>query len=106
MTEDKDTAKNRFKFLHRLHEISGGYEYTHFNMIALGQELGFDEILTSKITAFLQAQELIELEGSGLSITITDYGIHILEKALADPDKDIWPFPPVNEMLENSEQAD
>lgn len=99
MIEKKDINKNSFSFLHRLYELSGGFEYDKFNMIILGKELGLDEVLTENVVKYLHEKRLIEIEGLGGKIVITSKGARVLEDALLNPDKPSMHFPSVADMF-------
>lgn len=99
MIEKIDINKNSFRFLHRLYELSGGFEYDKFNMIILGNELGLDKVSTEDVVKYLHEKGMIEIEGLGGKIVITSKGICELEGALLNPDKPTIYFPSVAEMF-------
>ena len=99
MIESKDLIKNSFKFLHRLYELSGGFEYDRLNVILLGKELGFDERLTEDVVKNLHEKGMIELQGLGGVIIITPIAIRELEVALSHPDQPTLNFPSVADMF-------
>jgi hypothetical protein len=101
MANVEEIKKKSFRFLHRLYELSGGYEYNRYNMLLLGEELGYDEKLTGDIVKFLRGRGLVESEGLGGKIGITSVGIKELEDALSHPHKDSLYFPSIKNMFKS-----
>ena len=65
MLDIEEKKKSRFKFLKKLHELSGGNERACFNMFAIGETFGFDRELTVTIINYLENTGLIKWRGSG-----------------------------------------
>lgn len=86
----------RFKFLEALYEITGGDNGTIVFGFELGEELGFDEIETSRIAEYLRNQGLIEFMTGNLGVSITHYGVIEVEDAVSKPSEPTKYFPAVN----------
>jgi len=85
----------RFQFLHRCYELSGGDEHKHLSMFNIGEELGFDESLTMQIAQYLEGEGLIKSRTMGGGIAISHSGVVHMERALSEPDAPTEYFPAV-----------
>lgn len=89
--------KDRFAFLHRLWQLSGGSESAYLPWQQLGNELGFDETKTVRIVQFLRGEGLIRFGSVGMHvILISHQGVREVEEALATPEKPTHFFPALN----------
>lgn len=88
--------EDRFKFLHKVYEITEGQENYMVNMWQVGQEIGLNRNETSAVFDYLQGQGLVEPMALGGGMAITHYGIVEVESALDTPDEPTTYFPPVN----------
>ena len=98
MLDIEEKKKSRYKFLKKLHELSGGDEDTSFNMFAIGETFGFDRELTVNIINYLENMGLIKWRGSG-DISISRDGSIEIEAALSQPDKPTKHFAPVDSLI-------
>jgi len=80
----------------RVWELTEGDEYKFVNMFEVGNELGFDHDLTSKIYQYLSGEGLIKAHALGGAIGITHAGVMEMEDALTNPSQPTEHFPPVN----------
>lgn len=85
----------RFRFLHRCWELSGGDELKHLSMFDVGRELGFDESLTMRVAQYLEGEGLVKSRTMGGGIAITHLGVAHMERALSQPDAPTEYFPAV-----------
>jgi hypothetical protein len=92
----QDIQMKRFRFLHRLYEVTEGSEQAFVNFQQLGDELGFSHAETDKIDDYLRGEGLITHVSLGGSISITHRGIIEVEAALSKPDEPTTYFPAVN----------
>lgn len=100
----EEMKKKRFEFLHRLYELSGADEHKPFNMFGLGEELGFEKILTQKIVRYLSKEKLIK-HWSPDGVAITHWGIKAVEQAVSRPDEPTEYFPPVVNIISIGEMV-
>ena len=96
MTPIEEMKRKRFRFLHRLYELTGGDESKLFDMFQIGKELGFDMDLTNNIAQYLKGEGLIEVLALDGIIGILHWGVREVEEALSNPDTPTCHFPPVN----------
>lgn len=96
MKSIEEMKKQRFQFLNRVYELSGGSQFHFVNMYEIGQEFGFDRESTINIAQYLSEEGLIENEDTGGNLTISHRGVCEVEEALSNPDKPTTYFPPVN----------
>jgi hypothetical protein len=96
MKSIEEMKKQRFQFLNRVYELSGGSQFHFVNMYEIGQEFGFDRESTIDIAQYLSEEGLIENEDTGGNLTISHHGVCEVEEALSNPDKPTTYFPPVN----------
>jgi len=96
MNTIEEKRKQRFQFLKRLYELSGGDKFKSFEMFEIGKELGFDKKLTANIAQYLEGEMLIEYIAFGGIIAITHNGIVEVEEALSNPDEPTEHFPALN----------
>jgi hypothetical protein len=87
--------EKRFRFLHKLYEISEGNELESIDAFELGNQLGYSHDETNLIDEYLRAEDLIRGVAS-TRISITHHGIVEVEAALSKPDEPTTYFPPVN----------
>jgi len=86
MDEIEEIRKKRFQYLHRLWEATGGDVHNRVGFLELGEQLGFDQNLTLKITDYLYHKGWARpCPGGG--IVITYEGIEVIEEVLFDPKK-------------------
>lgn len=88
--------KDRFRFLHRLWDVTEGDEYKCPNMFAIGNALGFDRQKTERVYQYLNGEGLAESKALGGVIGITHDGIREVENALSQPEEPTHYFPAVN----------
>ena len=88
--------KNRFRFLHRLWDVSGGDEHNWHSMWAIGEDLGLDKTATLRILQYLGGENLAVMRTLNGMTGITHYGIQEVEQALSRPSQPSHYFPPVN----------
>ena len=96
MSSLEELRKERFQFLHRLYEKTGGDQHKVIDMWELGRQLGFDKDKTGKIHQYLLGEYLIETASLGGTIRVTHYGVIEVEEALSRPEEPTEFFPPVN----------
>lgn len=88
--------EDRFKFLHKLYEVSSGRTGLPINGEVIGSELGFDRTYSIDIYHYLNDEMLTEPMGAGLRLSLTHHGLTTVEDALEMPNKATTYFPPVN----------
>lgn len=88
--------EDRFKFLHKLYEISAGRTNVMVNGEDIGKDLGFDRSYSSEIYYYLNDEGLTEPMGAGIRLTLTHNGVIEVEEALSEPNEPTAYFPPVN----------
>ncbi|GAA4100437.1 hypothetical protein [Mucilaginibacter panaciglaebae] len=91
-----EIKKNRFLYLQKIYEESGGGTNAAFDMTEVGNELGFDYMLTRNIVDYLINEGLIEPYALGGSIKITHWGIKEVEEAIENPSESTEHFAPIN----------
>ena len=91
----REIQEQRFRFLHRLYEISEGNELFSIDAFELGEQLGYPHDETDRIDNYLRGENLVEGVAS-TRIAITHRGIVEVETALSKPDKSTTYFPPIN----------
>ena len=96
MNNIEEKKKQRFQFLKRLYELSGGDKFKPFEMFEIGKELGFDKELTANLNQYLEGEMLIKYITFNNVITITHIGIVEVEEALSNPDEPTEHFPALN----------
>jgi hypothetical protein len=96
----EEMKKKRFRFLHKLYELSDGDELVLLGMYEeIGKDLGFDIVLSEKIARYLEGEGLIKIEAFGdgdYAVRITHPGICEVEQALSNREKPTEHFPPFN----------
>ncbi len=88
--------KDRFRFLHRLWEVTGGDQYKSANVWAIGEELGFARAKSELVFQYLVAEGLAQSQAFGGTIGISHDGVREVEAALAEPERPTDYFPAVN----------
>jgi len=88
--------RNRFRFLHRLWELSEGNENKWANLWDIGRELGLDSGQTERVYQYLKGEGLLAIHAMGGTIGITHAGIRQIESALSHPEEPTYYFPPVS----------
>lgn len=86
--------QDRFRFIHRLWEVTEADEHKLANMLTIAQDLGFDGAKTNRVFQYLCGEGLAEGRTLGGGIGITHYGIREVEEALLQPDDPTHYFPP------------
>ncbi len=86
--------EQRFLFLRRLYELTGGSELERLQISEVARSLDIDRQEISNICQYLKGEHLAD--PMNMAISITHYGIIEVEAALSDPDKPTQYFPPVN----------
>jgi len=95
MTNVNNKKKQRFLFLNRLYELTGGSQLKVVQIHDVATSLGFfvrDEV--ADICLYLKNEGLADPRN--MAISITHFGIKEVEAALSEPDKPSHYFPPVN----------
>ena len=87
--------ENRFKFLHRLYELTDTNRLASVSMWDIGNEFDLEQQETHNITDYLEGEGLLEYAALGGWIEITHYGILEVEQALSSPQEPTEHFPPV-----------
>lgn len=96
----KEIKEKRFRFLHKLYDLSNADENKDIQSYQLGKDLGFSNEFTSKVVRYLEKEELIRLwDASGSTISISHYGIIEVEGAISKPDEPTEHFPPVKNII-------
>ena len=85
----------RFKFLHRLYELTDTNQLASVSMWDIGKEYDLEQQETINITDYLRGEGLLEYSALGGWISITHYGILEVEQALSSPQEPTEHFPPV-----------
>ena len=85
----------RFLYLKRLYELSGGDKFSYFPFLEIGRELGWDDAATNEIIDYLEDERLIHFPTFG-TVSMTHAGVKLIEKALSNPDRSTGYFPPAN----------
>jgi len=106
MNAIEEMKMKRFKFFHRLYELTGGDEFKLFNMFQIGEELGFNRDLTANIARDLRGEGLIVVHSTSVGdrnnlIGISHDGIREVEEAVSNPDTPTPRFPPGNTIYIN-----
>jgi len=96
MDKLQELKEKRFRFIHRLYEMSGGDEHYIVNEQDIGKELNLPEKEVSKVSQYLIGEGLIKYRALGGFIAITHEGVIEVEHALSEPDQPSYYFPPVN----------
>lgn len=91
-----EIKKNRFLYLQKVYDESGGGTNAAFDMTEVGNELGFDYMLTRNIVDYLINEGLIEPYALGGAIKITHWGIKEVEEAIENPSESTEHFAPIN----------
>ncbi|MDP9080463.1 MAG: hypothetical protein M3O71_23820 [Bacteroidota bacterium] len=91
-----ELKRNRFLYLQKIYEKSGGGTNAAFNMTEVGNELGFEGMLTRNIVNYLINESLIEPYALGGFIKITHWGIKEVEEAIENPTESTEHFAPIN----------
>lgn len=90
---------DRFQFLNKLYEVTGGNKMRFPNMYELGDQIGISREETNNVTDYLQGEGLIEHKTIGGGIAITHYGVVEVENALSKPTIETQYFPAVVNIL-------
>jgi hypothetical protein len=93
---------DRFKYLSRLYDVTGGNLLKWPDMWEVGESIGFTRDYTDRITNDLQAAGLVNFPATGGSIQILHPGVQAVEDARATPDRPTKFFPPVNNIIINN----
>jgi hypothetical protein len=93
MTTVAERQKQRFQFLNRIFEETGGNEHAIVNMWDIGNELGWDRESTQLAVQYLVGEGLIKTWALGGGIGITHSGVTEIERAVASPDEPTTYFP-------------
>lgn len=86
---------DRFRFLHRMYEITDGVPHNSCDMWDLGSELGYDGEYIEDIVTYLDGERLINHVVMGGEIAMTHRGRKKVEEALEKPNEETEYFPPV-----------
>jgi hypothetical protein len=86
--------EDRFRFLKRLYDFSGGDKFKWGAYQQIGEDIGVsnDEALT--IAEYLADKNLIRFTNRGGGVGITEYGVDEVEAALRHPKQPTAHFPP------------
>ena len=90
---------DRFQFLKKLYEVTGGNKMQYPNMYELGEKIGISRIETESITDYLTSAGLMEHKFIGGGIAITHSGVLEVENALSKPTLKTQFFPAVVNIL-------
>lgn len=93
----EEIKKKRFIFLHKLYSLVDGVDLKdcRLNAYEIGDLLGFDRSLTSKIWIYLHREELIR-RGAGDRVSISHKGIMEVEEILSKRNEPTEHFPSLN----------
>ncbi|MCP4486309.1 MAG: hypothetical protein GY820_03180 [Gammaproteobacteria bacterium] len=94
MIDINKRKEQRFRFLQRLYELTGGSELKRVFKTDVSDSLNIDQQEVSNICQYLKGESLAEPVNRDISIT--HFGIMEVEAALSEPDKPTQYFPPVN----------
>jgi len=86
--------EQRFQFLHKLYELTGGSELKRLRISEISESLGIEKKDENNICQYLKGEDLAK--PVNMTISITHYGIVQIEGALSKPDEATEYFPPVN----------
>jgi len=94
----EELKKQRFEFLKKAYELSGGSERSLLSLSQMAQTsgLGLEETTVRKIADYLKGEDLIKFVTTGGGFQITHNGIKEMEEAISNPDKSTTHFPAVN----------
>jgi hypothetical protein len=87
--------KDRFLYLSKMYEESGGNENAVFNMTEVGKELGLNYDIVKKIVDYLIGENLVEAHALGGAIRLTHWGIKEVEQAYEHPTEATEHFSPI-----------
>ena len=88
--------QQRFAFLKRVYEVTGGSRTKHVSMWDVGKAVGLSTEEIRGAWEFLSGEGLVATTTYGGGIRITHQGVVEIENALANPDQDTHYFPAVN----------
>jgi hypothetical protein len=91
----KELEKQRFEFLAKLYDLSGGSGRARILMWEVGQQLNFNKEVVANTVDYLQGENLIQHVALGGYIAITHAGKKEVEQALGAPDKRTEHFSPI-----------
>jgi hypothetical protein len=94
--EIKELQRQRFEFLKRVYEKTGGSRDQDVGIYTVGDELRLSCDEVDRAVEYLIAEDLLERPHFGNDIAITHLGVIEAEQALAEPDKPTDYFPPLN----------
>lgn len=87
MNSIKEKEMNRTRFLKKLYEKTGGHRFSWVSMFDIGKELEFDRSTTSDIVDYLIGAGVIKAVGLGGEISITHYGVVLIEEQISSEEK-------------------
>ena len=93
MTTVAERHEQRFQFLNRIFEETGGNEHRIVNMWDVGNELGWDKETTQIAVQYLVGEGLVKFWALGGGIGITHSGVTEVEHAVANPREPTTYFP-------------
>ena len=102
MIDIQQAKKDRYRFLYRLYELTGGNRLVFPNMWKIGEELSFEREYTRNIMDYLVQEMLAEYKHGGGGIAITHFGRKEVEEAIQEPDHPTEHFLPINIIQINS----
>ncbi len=88
-----ETKRNRFLYLEKVYEETGGNKHAVVDLWNPGVALGFSRAETENIYDYLEGEGLVEAQALGEAIGITHAGIVEVEKALSEPQQPTQHFP-------------
>lgn len=90
---------DRFLFLNRLYELTGGDKLIYEDMGEIGRQLGLSREEIRNVMNYLDGEGLAMYRGIGGQIAMTHAGVVQVEKALSKPEIQTEYFPPVVNIL-------
>ncbi len=97
----QEKKRQRFEFMRRLYELTGGSLLPTVNLNELGQHFGWDEITTRDIAMFLSNEGLVQFLSLGGDLTITHAGVVEVEAAEERPNDPTVHFPAIAHITNN-----
>jgi hypothetical protein len=87
---------DRFRFLNRLYDITGGDKLKWPSYQQIGEDIGVSQDEAFTLADYLAGKNLIRWMIQGGGIAITENGVDEVERALTHPTQPTTYFPPVN----------
>src|SRR5579859_3490146 len=85
----------RLLYLRRLYEKAEGRTQPYFLFTDIGREYGWDDSVSDDVSEYLSNEGLIEFNSTS-TISLTHWGLKVMEEALANPGTPTRYFPRAN----------